>query len=75
MKQLHSKKVLTILIFLTLAVIWGHSLLGREASSEGSGFVMKLLAPLLEVIVGKGNVGQSSTSTEHAEPYGCYAIA
>ncbi|MBO6093308.1 MAG: VanZ family protein [Oscillospiraceae bacterium] len=59
MKQLHSKKVLTILIFLTLAVIWGHSLLGREASSEESGFVMKLLAPLLEVIVGKGNV------TEH----------
>ena len=59
MKQLHSKKVLTILIFLTLAVIWGQSLLGREASSEESGFVMKLLAPLLEVIVGKGNV------TEH----------
>ena len=59
MKQLHSKKVLTILIFVTLALIWGHSLLGREASSEESGFVMKLLAPLLEVIVGKGNV------TEH----------
>lgn len=59
MKQLGSKKILTVLIIVTLTVIWGHSLLGREASSEESGFVMKLLAPLLEVIVGKGNV------TEH----------
>ena len=59
MKQLRSKKTLTVLIIVTLAVIWGHSLLGREASSEESGFVMKLLAPLLELIVGKGNV------TEH----------
>lgn len=47
------------MILLTLAMIWGHSLLGREASSEESGFVMKLIAPILEVAVGKGNV------TEH----------
>ena len=59
MKQLRSKKTLTVLIIVTLAVIWGHSLLGREASSEESGFVMKLFAPFLELIVGKGNV------TEH----------
>ena len=47
------------MILVTLAVIWGHSLLGREASSEESSFVMELLTPLLEVVVGKGNV------TEH----------
>ena len=59
MKRVRSKKTLTVLIIVTLAVIWGHSILGREASSEESGFVMKLLAPFLELIVGKGNV------TEH----------
>ena len=59
MKQLRSKRILTAVILFTLAVIWGHSLLGREASSEESSFVMELLTPLLEVVVGKGNV------TEH----------
>ncbi|MBQ3373455.1 MAG: VanZ family protein [Oscillospiraceae bacterium] len=59
MKQLRSKRILTAVILFTLAVIWGHSLLGREASSEESSFVMDLLTPLLEVVVGKGNV------TEH----------
>ena len=59
MNQTRSKKILTVVIIITLAVIWGHSLLGREASSEESSFVMALLTPLLEIIVGKGNV------TEH----------
>lgn len=59
MKNSRTKKLLKILILITLAVIWGHSLLGREASSEESGFVMELLTPILELIVGKGNV------TEH----------
>ena len=53
------REILPIVIAVTLAVIWGHSLLGREASSEESSFVMRLLAPFLELIVGKGNV------TEH----------
>ena len=59
MKQTRSKKILTAVIIITLAVIWGHSLLGREASSEESSFVMALLTPLLEMFAGKGNV------TEH----------
>ena len=59
MNQTRSKKILTVVIIVTLAVIWGHSLLGREASSEESSFVMALLTPFLEVFVGKGNV------TEH----------
>ena len=59
MNHTRSKKILTVVIIVTLAVIWGHSLLGREASSEESSFVMALLTPLLEIIVGKGNV------TEH----------
>ena len=59
MNQTRSKKILTAVIIITLAVIWGHSLLGREASSEESSFVMALLTPFLEIFVGRGNV------TEH----------
>ena len=59
MNQTHSKKILTVVIIVTLVVIWGHSLLGREASSEESSFVMALLTPFLEIFVGRGNV------TEH----------
>ena len=53
------ENLLVFIIFLTLAFIWGHSLMSREVSSEESGFVMQLLTPLLELFVGKGNV------TEH----------
>lgn len=56
MKAKGSHRPLTVLIILTLALIWGHSLLGREASSEESGFVMELVEPVLEIIVGEGNV-------------------
>ena len=56
MKAKGSHRSLTVLIILTLALIWGHSLLGREASSEESGFVMELLEPVLEMVVGEGNV-------------------
>jgi VanZ family protein len=56
MKAKGSHRPLTVLIILTLALIWGHSLLGREASSEESGFVMELLEPDLEMVVGEGNV-------------------
>ena len=56
MKAKGSHRPLTVLILLTLVLIWGHSLLGREASSEESGFVMELLEPVLEMVVGEGNV-------------------
>ena len=44
---------------LTLIFIWGNSFLPSDVSSGESGFVMKLLTPLLEIFTGKGNV------TEH----------
>ena len=60
MKRLERlERWLAILIILTLAFIWCHSLMDAEMSSEESGFVTQLITPILELIVGKGNV------TEH----------
>ena len=56
MKQ---KKALLIIIIVTLAFIWGHSMMPPETSSLESKWVMKLVTPFLELFVGKGNV------TEH----------
>ena len=53
------EKLLAVFIVLTLVFIWGHSVMDRELSSEESGFVMRLVTPVLELIVGRGNV------TEH----------
>lgn len=50
------EKVLFILIILTIAGIWFQSMLSKESSSSESGFVMDLIKPFLEIIVGKGNV-------------------
>ena len=52
----NGRSCLPVLIALTLALIWGHSLLGRELSSKESGFVTRLLTPVLELVVGRGNV-------------------
>lgn len=60
MKRLEKlERWLAILICLTLAFIWGHSLVDAEMSSEESGLVMRLVAPILELFVGEGKV------TEH----------
>lgn len=53
------RKVLVILIVLTLLFIWGNSLFDREHSAKESGFVLELLTPVFEIFLGKGNV------TEH----------
>ena len=53
------EKLLAVFIVLTLVFIWGQSVMDRELSSEESGFVMRLVTPVLELIVGRGNV------TEH----------
>ena len=53
------RKVLLVLIILTLLFIWGNSLLNREQSSGESTWVMQLITPFLELFVGKDNV------TEH----------
>ena len=50
---------LLIAIVLTLAFIWGNSLLNREQSSDESAWVLQLVTPVLELFVGKGRV------TEH----------
>ena len=50
------RKVLLALIILTLCFIWGQSLVPGEASSQESGAVLERVAPILEVIFGKGNV-------------------
>ena len=51
--------ILSLVIAVTLAVIWGHSCMSMEDSSEESGFFFDLLCPFLELFAGKGNV------TEH----------
>ena len=51
--------VLSVIICLTLAIIWLHSCMSKDESSEESGFVYELLCPFFEIFMGKGNV------TEH----------
>ena len=50
------KKLLIILLVLLLAFIWGHSCMPTNTSETESKGVLELLRPLLEPIVGKGNV-------------------
>ena len=57
MKRLEKlERWLAVLIVLTLAFIWGHSLMDAETSSQESGLVTRLITPVLELILGKGNV-------------------
>ena len=48
--------VLLVLITATLVFIWTNSMEAPAESSEKSQWVMKLITPLLEIFVGKGNV-------------------
>lgn len=45
------KRILTILIIATIAFAWIHSAMPGEVSSDESGFVFELLAPLLKLIL------------------------
>ena len=45
-----------VLLALTLVFIWGHSCMPVEDSAAESGFVMELIAPFLEIFLGRGNV-------------------
>lgn len=56
MKRKVAAAVLAVLIALTLAFIWGHSLASRQESLEESGAALSRLTPFLELFVGKGNV-------------------
>lgn len=55
-KFLKKKTILALLLGLTLLFIWGHSLADRAASANESGLVLELLSPILELVMGKGNV-------------------
>ena len=49
----------TVLTVLQLVFIFSQSLLDAPASSEESGFVLKIVTPVLEIFVGKGNVTEA----------------
>ncbi len=53
------KRILTILIIATITFAWIHSLMPGEVSSDESGFVFELLAPVLKLIL------PDSLVTEH----------
>lgn len=50
------RKLIAIIIFITLAFIWGHSMVPRHTSADESGFFLKVLYPLLSLIFGKNGV-------------------
>ncbi len=58
MNPLHKRRnlILTILLLLLLAFIWGQSLMSAEESTAESDWVLELATPVLELFVGKGNV-------------------
>ena len=51
-----NRKLLVVLIILTLVFIFGNSILDREKSAQESGWVKQLVEPVLEIVVGEGNV-------------------
>ena len=50
------KTILVVLLALLLAFIWLHSMMPAEDSAEESQRVGQILAPILELFVGEGNV-------------------
>ena len=50
------KRWQSLLLFLTLSFIWGHSCIPTTSSAEESGRVLQWIAPFLEFFVGKGAV-------------------
>ena len=63
MKMSKKRRALTVtvavLTVLQLAFIFGQSLVDAPTSSGESGFVMKLVTPVFELFVGKGNVTEN----------------
>ena len=52
------RKVILVCSIVTLAFIWGNSLLPADASGAESGMVMKLLEPVLHYIYGGGLIAR-----------------
>ncbi|MBR3515489.1 MAG: VanZ family protein [Lachnospiraceae bacterium] len=45
------KRILIVVILLTLAFIWGHSMMPGDMSGEESGFVYRVLSPVLKLLL------------------------
>ena len=45
------KRILIVVILLTLAFIWGHSMMPGDMSGEESGFVYRILSPVLKLLL------------------------
>ena len=45
------KRILIVVILLTLAFIWGHSMMPGDMSGEESGFVYRVLSPVLKLFL------------------------
>ncbi len=58
-QQTVKRRVLIVLLLLTLAFIWGQSLLSRQDSARESGAVLEFFRPLLSLLFGSENI------TEH----------
>ena len=52
------RKLFAVLIVLTLAFIWGHSMMNADTSSAESDFVLLKLKGFLEIFAGKGRVSE-----------------
>ena len=52
----HIKTMLVVLLAFLLAFIWLHSMVPAEDSAEESQRIGQILAPILELFVGEGNV-------------------
>ena len=52
----YTQRTVLLLLLFWVAFIWGHSMIPAAGSSQESRRVGQLLAPLLELFVGEGNV-------------------
>ena len=50
------KRILFLLLILTLGFIWGHSCMPQTVSAAESASITELVEPVLELVVGAGNV-------------------
>ena len=51
LKKERLKKVFTAVILLTIAFIWGHSMMPGDLSGEESGFVYRILSPVMKLFL------------------------
>ena len=70
-----AKPLILMLAVLTLLFIWMNSFLPSGPSSRVSGYVTRLITPLLEIIVGKGHVTEYLVrKLAHVAEYALYGF-